>query len=246
MFGPFGPQDTARLMRIVQIGTCILLGVAALGLWNNFFVLRLGIMFGFVMVGILAVALRYSQQGIVAFAAALIFCPVLDLNIPRHIWVIIDMVSFAGLTYFTVWATNSFQKGTRFERYVSTLFPESEYAMVDRTRDTSKFLDRHVESDAHPDFVFRNRQTGNEFAIECKWRARWTRGKSGDLGIWWSHELSDKYMHFARERAMPVFIAFGIGGTPSQPSEVYFIEVERLHYAFLLQTLIRSGHSSLN
>jgi hypothetical protein len=93
--------------------------------------------------------------------------------------------------------------------------------------------------------VFRNRKTGKEFAVECKWRARWGRGKSGDLGIWWPHDLTDKYARFSQERSIPVFVAFGIGGTPSQPSEVYFIEVERLHYAFLLQSLIRGGHSSL-
>ena len=42
----------------------------------------------------------------------------------------------------------------------------------------------------------------------------------------------------------PVFVAFGIGGAPEKPREVYFLEAGRLHYKFLKQSLVKSGKTA--
>ncbi len=235
------PQTRILLVRSVVIVISILLVVAALGISTDFKALDWAIAFGFFVLAALAFILKYPNIGIASIAFGILFSPILPIHFPRHIWVIIDMLALADVVYFAYWATNPYWKGTRFEQYVTTLFPEPKFVIHDRTRDVSKFLNRRVESDAHPDFVFRNNETGKSFAVECKWRARWAIGKNGEFGLWWNLPQWERYSAYQKESGMPVFVAFGIGGSPEKPKEVYFLEVERLHYVFLLQDLIRSG-----
>jgi len=243
-FGMLAPQTRIVLVRSTQIFTGILLVVAALGIWSNFDALRLGIMVGFFVLATLAFLMDYRWLGISGVALALLFNPLTPLHLPRHIWVVLDLLSLAGMIYFTYWATNAYKKGARFERYVTTLFPEPEFVIHDRTRDNAKFLDRHVESDGCPDLVFRNKKTGKLFAVECKWRGKWAYNKNGGLGIWWKPYQAERYAAYGKESGMPVFVAFGIGGTPEKPKEVYFLEADRLHYLFLNQSLIKSGQTA--
>ena len=237
------PRTRITLVRFVATITGVLLIVAALGISTNFNALRFGITIGLFVLAALSLLLGYKEASLIGFLLGLLFNPVVSVHLPRHIWVIIDILSLAGIVYFTYWATNPYWKGTRFEQYVSTLFPEPEFVIHDRTRDVSKFLNRRVESDSHPDFVFRNQKTGKPFAVECKWRGRWAQGKSGELGLWWNLAQGERYLAYEKESGIPVFVAFGIGGSPEKPNEVYFLELDRLHYRFLNQSLIRSGNT---
>lgn len=238
------PRTRIILVRFVATTTAVLLIAAALGISTNFNALRFGLTIGLFVLAALSLLLGYKEASVVGFLLGLLFNPVVSVHLPRHIWVIIDILSLAGVVYFTYWATNPYWKGTRFEQYVSTLFPEPEFVIHDRTRDVSKFLNRRVESDTHPDFVFKNQKTGKSFAVECKWRGRWSRGKNGDLGLWWDLQQWERYCAYAKESGVPVFVAFGIGGSPEKPHEVYFLELDRLHYKFLNQSLIQSGRSA--
>lgn len=238
------PRTRIILVRTTQIITGIFLAVAALGIYTNFYVLKLGIMLGFFVLAPLSFLMGYRFLGVVGIVLGLIFNPIVPIYLPRHIWVILDILSLAGMVYFTYWSTNPYKKGTRFEQYVANLFPDPDFVIKDRTRDVSKFLNRRVESDMHPDFVFRNQKTGKSFAIECKWRGKWAQGKSGELGLWWKKWQGERYVAYEKESGMPVFVAFGIGGSPEKPKEVYFLEVDRLHYVFLNQSLIKSGKTA--
>lgn len=235
------PQTRIVLVRSIQIFTGVLLIVAALGVWTNFDVLRFGIMLGFFVLAALAFLMDYRWLGISGIALGFLFNPLVPVHLPRHIWVVIDLLSLAGLIYATYWSTNPYKKGSRFEQYVTTLFPEPDFVIQDRTRDNSKFLGRHVESDGHPDLIFRSQKTGKPFAVECKWRGKWAIGKRGELGIWWKPYQAERYAAYGKESGIPVFVAFGIGGSPEKPQEVYFLEADRLHYIFLNQSLIKSG-----
>ena len=166
------PQTRIILMRSAQLVTGIFFLVAAFGLSNHYDLLRVGISTGFVVLATLSFLMGYRWPGIAGVALALIFNPVVPLTLPRHIWVIIDLISLAGMVYFTYWATNPYKKGIRFEDYVAGLFPEPGFVIQNRSRDVSKFMNRMVESDMHPDFVFRNQKTGKSFAVECKWRGK--------------------------------------------------------------------------
>lgn len=235
------PRTRIILVRSTQIFTGLLLVVAALGISTNFDALRFGIMLGFFVLAALSSLMGYRWLGVAGIVIGLIFNPIVSLHLPRHIWVVIDILSLAGMVYFTHWATNPYKKGTRFEQYVAELFPEPDFVIQDRTRDVSKFLNRRVESDMHPDFLFRNQKTGKSFAVECKWRGKWARNKNGELGIWWKPYQAEHYAAYGKKSGMPVFVALGIGGSPEKPTEIYFLEADRLHYVFLNQSLIKSG-----
>lgn len=146
---------------------------------------------------------------------------------------------------FWYWTTNSYWKGGLFEQYVSNLLPEPLFTIVDRTRATPVLARRRVESDRHPDFVFRNTRTNELFAVECKWRKRWDRNPQGVEGLSWSVVSANRYRAFGEERHIPVYVAFGIGGIPEQPKEVHFVPIEKLGRSFLFQGVIR-GSLSLN
>src|SRR3990167_6792999 len=119
-FGMLAPQTRIVLVRSTQIFTGILLVVAALGIWSNFDALRLGIMVGFFVLATLAFLMDYRCLGISGVALALLFNPLTPLHLPRHIWVVLDLLSLAGMIYFTYWATNAYKKGARFEDRKST------------------------------------------------------------------------------------------------------------------------------
>src|SRR3989344_7061357 len=235
------PRTRIVLVRAAVGITGLFLLVAATGISTDFWVLKLVITAGFVIIAALSFLMNYRDLGIAGVLLALLFNPFIPIVLPRHIWVIIDIVVFAGIVYYTYWTTNPYWKGTRFEQYVSTLFPEPNFVVVDRTRDVSKFLDRRVESDMHPDFIFRNQKTGKNFAIECKWRGKWAYNKNGEIGIWWNRSQGERYAAYGKGAGILVFIALGIGGSHEKPKEVYFLEADRLHYAFLNQSLIKSG-----
>jgi hypothetical protein len=238
------PKVRIVLVQIVSLITGTFLFVSASGISSNFNTLRLGITTGLCVLAILSLFLQYKNISVGWFLLGLLFSPMFSVHLPRHIWVSIDIISLIAVAYFAYWATNPYKKGTRFEQYVATLFPEPEFVIHDRTRDISKFLNRRVESDAHPDFVFRNLKTNKLFAVECKWRGRLAQGSSGDLGIWWDLHQWERYRSYARESAIPVFVALGIGGSPEKPSQVYFFKLDQLRYRFLTQALLRSGMSA--
>ncbi|HEX8993949.1 MAG TPA: hypothetical protein VF803_01715 [Candidatus Paceibacterota bacterium] len=228
-------------VRFIAGVTVLLLVVAALGLSKDFRFLDGAIAVGFFALAVSAVSLRYLAFAATNALLGILFVPWLPMHLPRHIWVLIDVLGIFGVAYFSYWSTNSYWKGTRFEQYVTTFFPEPKFLLTDRTRDISKFTGRRVESDTHPDLVFRNGETGNSFAVECKWRAQWARGRSGELGLWWNLAQWNRYRAYAQQTGFPVWVAFGIGGSPERPREVYLIDLERLHYPFLRQELIMSG-----
>lgn len=226
-----------------QIVTGALLIVAALGWWSNYVFLDNLIAAGFLYLGLLAFLMGYRRIGTGALLLTLLY--LIPWHLPRNIWVTIDLLSLGAMIYTGHWATNPFRKGNRFERYVTSLFPEPEYVIESMTRDVSKFLDRRIESDMNPDFVFRNQKTGKKFAVECKWRGQWFKGKP-ENGIWWNLRQGNRYIQFERESGIPTYIALGIGGSPEKPKEVYFLEAGKLQYPFLKQSFVRSGTKILH
>jgi hypothetical protein len=239
------PKTRIVLLRVASGATGALLIVAALGLWSDYDTLRAGIMLGFLVLAMLSFLLRYPALGIGGILLGLLFNPLAPIDLPRHMWVIIDIVALFGVIYFSQWTTNPYWKGTRFEHYVSTLFPEPDFSIHDRTRDISKFLNRRVESDMRPDFVFRNQSDQSLFAVECKWRGRWAQGKNGDLGLWWDQIQGERYRAYGRESGIPVYVAFGVGGSPEKPREVYFLDTAALHYGFLKQSIVSAGDTAM-
>lgn len=235
------PRTKIILIRSITAVTGLLLIIIIFSIYPNFNTLRTAIAAGFFALAIMYFLVGYNPLAIAWIAMGLFFFPPVSVHLPRYIWVVVDMLSLAGIIFTAWWSTNPYWKGTLFEQYISRIFAEPDFVVVSRTRDISKFSNRLVESDRDPDFVFRNQNTGKTFAIECKWRAKWHKDKNGEMGLHWNLWQYRNYISFGEKSNMPVFVAFGIGGLPEKPREVYFLDSQLLRNSFLKQSLIRSG-----
>lgn len=212
-----------------------LLCSAALGLWSNYTHFRMYAFITFLILAGLSFIQHYKQFALAFILSAILFNPYIPASLPQNIWIVLDVLLSAGLLFFVFWTTNSYQKGARFERYLASRFPETKYKLVDRTRDNAKYLNRAVESDGYPDLRFRNLETNNEFAVECKWRAKWQGNEShGDVGVFWNPKWTERYLAYSKRNNIPVFLALGVGGAPEKPKEVYIVPIEVLNnWSFL-------------
>jgi uncharacterized protein YwqG len=128
----------------------------------------------------------------------------------------------------------SFMKGEKFENCTESFFPESHYALVERTVDFKTNNKRFVESSLKPDFKFRDRRTNNEFYIESKYRSDLFKGK-----LEWCKDISQwkRYQDF--DRMTPVFILIGLYGRPSSPDHIYLIPLNKIKYTGLYPSTIQ-------
>lgn len=223
--------------------TSLILATSALGIYKDYDRLNLIASAGFFLLALLAFWLGYRKAGVVGLLLGFLYNPEMSINLPRHIWVVFDIVSIYATIHFTHWATNPHKKGMRFEKHIASLFPKSEFVLQDQSKDSSKFFGRNVESDKNPDLILRSIKSGKVFAVECKWRARWWQDNNGRPGLWWKMGPWNRYAEYGKANNIPVYIALGIGGSPEKPQEVYFLEADKVNYLFLTQSIIRSGYS---
>ena len=121
------------------------------------------------------------------------------------------------------------RKGKVFEDFVCNQFPQKEYVLVERVNDYFGH-DRFAERSLGPDMVFRKKSTGEEFAVECKYRSRWSKNQDGKEEVQWASEQNiANYKHFADERKMPVIVIIGVGGEPQSPAELFAAPLQALH-----------------
>lgn len=131
----------------------------------------------------------------------------------------------SGLTNSKV--TNSLHsslkaKGDAFENYVVKCLSR-DYTIKEWRSD--KYIDGiYAESNTYPDLEI---ECGNNcgrfrFAVECKYRASLI---ADAIEIAKPHQLKN-YAKFSTERNVPVFIAVGLGGYPSNPTEEFIILLE--------------------
>lgn len=110
--------------------------------------------------------------------------------------------------------------GRQFEEFVVSLCSDkSRFKLIawrgDKISGTTYALENLL-----PDLHIRHRLDPNievEYFIECKYRSSW-----GDGSLDFSKQFS-RYHREAKERNMQLFIALGIGGSPSNPEEFYLI-----------------------
>lgn len=113
---------------------------------------------------------------------------------------------------------DSFEKGRLFEEYIIRLFNEKSFK-VEKHRKSEKFPDGTFSLDhSYPDlelvFVGARRY---RFAVECKWRKEFVDGR-----INWANSFQIcSYEDFQNQKRIPVFIAIGIGGDPSNPEKLF-------------------------
>jgi hypothetical protein len=109
---------------------------------------------------------------------------------------------------------DSREKGLLFENYIVTLFNKLNFRLLEWRSDKMASNGVRPESCTWPDLVFASLgRRKNYFAVECKWRRQFFDG-----GIHWAdYYRIEKYKAYQKEHMMPVLIAIGIGGHPSNP-----------------------------
>ncbi|MBP2201373.1 hypothetical protein J3E07_000785 [Methanococcus voltae] len=133
---------------------------------------------------------------------------------------------------------NSFDKGKLFEKYVENiLFPKEYFDLLHKTPNYEQNNSRFVESSLKPDFMFRNKKTGEEFYVECKFRNE----LYGSMYKWAkSKDQMDRYRAIEMKENKRVFIAMGLSGTPEAPEYVFLTPLKDIKYISLYPTVYES------
>ena len=124
--------------------------------------------------------------------------------------------------------------GDEFQQYVrNCLFPKEGYDLVHQTHGYEANKNDFVETSKGPDFRFRSRRNGREFLVEVKYRSRLFRGAVE----WCKPYQLERYKTI--DRAVPVFVAIGLGGHPESPGHVYIVPVRHIPYRRLFPSVLR-------
>ena len=118
------------------------------------------------------------------------------------------------------------EKGFVFEKYVLSRFNKYEYRLHEWRSD--KYLRGWgwPTSNSRPDLELEHIQTGTRFAVECKYQT----AKPSAFLVWTTPKKLDNYIRHQNEKPMPVFIAIGLGGEPSNPSAFYVAPLKCMKY----------------
>jgi len=113
---------------------------------------------------------------------------------------------------------DSYEKGFLFEQFIVMLFNERHFHLQEwrqsKKVDDISTLINHGNPDL--ELIFSGSKK-YRFAVECKWKAEFKDGKIE----WASKSKIDRYTKFENEKRIPVFVAIGIGGEPSNPEKLF-------------------------
>lgn len=115
--------------------------------------------------------------------------------------------------------------GLAFEQYIVKNFDKAYFTLLHWRGD--KYIDGHYPlSNLEPDLDFMYQDTARKesFAIECKWRRGFTNNA---ITLAEERQLTN-YRNYQAEKNYPVFIVLGVGGTGSQPEDVYIIPLNEI------------------
>ena len=121
---------------------------------------------------------------------------------------------------------NPENKGLVFENYIVSLFSKDYFIVKDATSDKS-FDGRHVESNKNPDLILEISTSAGKakFAVECKYRS--TLNKKFPVEFCKDYQLKN-YQNYGIEMGLDVFLALGVGGSPSKPEELFVFSLKNL------------------
>ncbi|MFT0899781.1 hypothetical protein [Candidatus Methanoprimaticola sp. MG2] len=121
---------------------------------------------------------------------------------------------------------DTYRMGREFEEFAKSLFPEKNFILMHRT--TSGYVEgRYAEDCINPDYLFRDKETKEEFWVECKFRSR--RGQNGTLN-WTDYYHLQRYKEVQQKTGKKVFILIGVGGIPKDPAELLFFPLDKVPY----------------
>ena len=119
-----------------------------------------------------------------------------------------------------------YEKGGEFEEYIKRLFNQRSFDVIKHRK--SQLLDGFFDEDhRNPDLEMQlvfSRRKKFTFAVECKWRKAF---KNGAI-TWARQENIFIYQNYQKNFNIPVFVAIGIGGEPSQPEKLFVTPLNQI------------------
>jgi hypothetical protein len=113
---------------------------------------------------------------------------------------------------------DSFEKGRLFEEYIIRLFNVNSFQIIEWQKSEKipdgTFSFAHSYPDLELLFLGTRRY---RFAVKCKWRKEFREGRIN----WAKSSQIKSYEDFQNQNRIPVFIAIGIGGEPSDPEKLF-------------------------
>ncbi|MFA5997480.1 MAG: DUF6804 family protein [Candidatus Paceibacterota bacterium] len=215
-----------KILKILIFGLLVVLFLTIVGVNDSYGILKWDVFVAGLFLGLLSLSTRRYYWAVIFIVFAALFNPWIYPSLSKTTWIIADTLLFVALTGWFFDYFKSYRKGLLFEHFVQNSFAEPEYILVNATKDLHKKLRRFVESDANPDFVFREKRTGKVFAVECKYRADFVEANSWGWGVWWNKAQGDRYLKYSQQENIPVYIAVGVEGNPKNPKYIGYIPIE--------------------
>jgi hypothetical protein len=122
------------------------------------------------------------------------------------------------------------EKGKRFEKYVIDKFDPNYFDIVHQTHPWETNKERFILSSLDPDYLLRYKPSGEDFAVECKYRSRLRQ--DGLLECCRPRQFQH-YKEFMQTKEIPVYIVIGLGGDAEDPRELYVIPLRDMQYPAL-------------
>lgn len=129
---------------------------------------------------------------------------------------------------------DAYRIGKLFEDYALKIFPEEAFTIVHKTVGAADLNGRYTEDCINPDYKFRDRATGKEFWVECKYRSH--RGEHGAIE-WTDQEHLQTYKRIRKETGIKVYVLIGLGGRPDDPQELLFFDLDEKGFATLFYSI---------
>ena len=131
----------------------------------------------------------------------------------------------------------TYRIGNDFESYVITIFDKEKFILTHRTPTDEDTNGRYVRSMVYPDLRFREKSTGREFWVECKYR--YQPEYDGSV-IWCSDTQLKNYLKTQYNTRVPVYVILGMGGSSKCPDVLYCFRVDENRFTHLFYNRYRS------
>lgn len=118
-------------------------------------------------------------------------------------------------------------KGRLFEEYIVGLLPKNSSVKLEEWQGDKCSNGVYPMANRNPDLLLTIKLKGGgiaHVAIECKWRKSFINNTLE----WTTKEKIEIYKQYGVEHNASVFVALGVGGSPSNPQELFFVPLSHM------------------
>ncbi|MBD5421440.1 MAG: hypothetical protein HDR49_00200 [Bacteroides sp.] len=123
--------------------------------------------------------------------------------------------------------------GNDFENYIANLFKDKHlFNVIEWNQGVTSSEGVYAEADKNPDFKIKQSfgKNGLTYWVECKYRSNVS--DKGFVKVAEEYQLS-RYRKIQGESHLKVFLAVGIGGSPSDPDDFFIVPLDSIKKEYL-------------